>query len=98
MKHLEWERVLCEFLRIPFEPLFAGYAAEIICFSFILDPKSRFFLVQDHAADRISRHYFTLYLYNQGIQISCLSIIINGSRAFQKINRSFRGRLIVHLC
>ena len=41
---------------IPFESLLAFHTTEIVCFSFMLDLKFGCFFVQNHAANRVSRH------------------------------------------
>ena len=44
---------------IPFESLLAFHTTEIVCFSFMFDVEFGCFFVQNHAANRISRHYLT---------------------------------------
>ena len=53
----------------------------------MLDLKFSCPLIQNHAADRIPRHYLTLHNYER-IQIGCLPIMINGSGSFQSFQKT----------
>jgi hypothetical protein len=52
---------LCEFGRIPFEPLLAGYAAKMVGFAIMGDLELCCFLIQNRAANWISGHMLVLW-------------------------------------
>ena len=49
--------LLRELPSIPFESLLAFHTTKIVCFSFMLNLKFSSLYVQNHATNRISRHY-----------------------------------------
>jgi len=70
--------LLYKFPSIPFEPLLAFHTTEIIRFSLMADLKFRCLFIQNHAANRISRHRFTLH--NNGyVLIGYVPIMVSGS-------------------
>lgn len=56
---------LHELCGVSFEPLFAGYAAEVIGFTAVGDLELGCLLVQNRAANWISRHLLSLNLMEQ---------------------------------
>jgi hypothetical protein len=52
---------------VPLESLLADQAAKMVRFTFIGDFKLGRVLVQNHTADRVSKHYFSLYLIEDSV-------------------------------
>jgi len=63
---------------VPLEPFLAGQAAEMVGFAFIGDFELCCVFVENHAADWVSVHYFSLYL--DGRVCFCLFMVSGDER------------------